>query len=131
VFYLYLCIDADQLVRNLGGDEELAKSAVAALVEAAATVAPNGKQASFASRMRSHFILAEKGGAQPRTLASAFAKAIEPKKAMEESHKKLLEMRGRFAKAYGEEDALPVVMNLQDGQGSLAEIIAFSTDWKA
>lgn len=131
VFYLYLCIDVDQLVRNLGGDAELAKSAVAALVEAAATVAPNGKQASFASRVRTHFMLAEKGSAQPRTLASAFAKAVEPKKAMEESHKRLIEMRDRFARAYGEEDVASVAMDLEAGQGSLAEVVAFATNWKA
>ena len=131
VFYLYLCIDTDQLVRNLGGDTELAKSAVAALVEAAATVAPNGKQASFASRVRSHFMLAEKGGAQPRTLASAFAKSVEPKKAMEDSPKRLLEMREKFARAYGEDNEKPVIMNLEAGEGSLAEVIEFATSWKA
>lgn len=131
VFYLYLCIDTGQLVRNLGGDEELAKSAVAALVEAAATVAPNGKQASFASRARAHFILAEKGDAQPRTLASAFAEAVKPKDAMAQSHKKLIDRRSRFAKAYGDEGAAFIVMDLEDGQGSLAEITAFAIDWKA
>ncbi|WP_237153306.1 type I-E CRISPR-associated protein Cas7/Cse4/CasC [Oryzibacter oryziterrae] len=131
VFYLYLCVDTGALVRNLGGDEELAKSAIAALVEAAATVAPNGKQASFASRVRSHFILAERGSDQPRTLASAFAKAVEPKVAMETSHKRLLAMRDKFAKAYADSDTASCVMDLQEGEGALADIIAFATDWKA
>ena len=131
VFYLYLCVDTGTLVRNLGGDVELARSAVAALVEAAATVAPNGKQASFASRVRSHFILAERGSDQPRTLAGAFAKAISERDAMSESQKRLLDQRDRFAKAYDEGDTVSAVMDVGTGEGSLAEIIAFATDWKA
>jgi len=131
LFYLYLCVDTDTLVRNLGGDADLARSAVAALVEAAATVAPNGKQASFASRVRSHFILAEKGSDQPRTLAGAFAKAIPEKLAMEDSQKRLMDQRSAFAKAYGEGDAAFAVMDVANGEGSLADIVAFATDWKA
>lgn len=132
VFYLYLCIDADLLVRNLGGDEDLAKSAVAALTEAAATVAPNGKQASFASHVRASYVLAEKGCAQPRTLAAAFARAIPPKNALEDSREALKGLREKFAKVYGYEGmAEPVVMDAETGQGSLADIIAFATDWKA
>lgn len=131
VFYLYLCVDTDTLVRNLGGDAELARSAVAALVEAAATVAPNGKQASFASRVRSHFILAEKGSDQPRTLAGAFAKAVPEKLAMEESQARLMAQRANFAKAYGENDAAFAVMDVAKGDGSLSDIVAFATQWKA
>ena len=52
IFYLYTCVDRQLLATNLGGDEELAKKAIAALVEAAATVSPTGKQATFASRAR-------------------------------------------------------------------------------
>jgi CRISPR system Cascade subunit CasC len=43
VFYLYLCVDAGLLLRNLGGDGQLAGTALAALAEAAATTAPSGK----------------------------------------------------------------------------------------
>lgn len=76
LFYLYLCVDCDLLVRNLGGDRALAQEALAALVECAATVSPRGKQASFASRARASFVMAECGAAQPRTLAAAFLKPI-------------------------------------------------------
>lgn len=131
VFYLYLCIDADQLVRNLAGDTELAASSVAALVEVAATVAPNGKQNSFAAHGRAHFILAEKGSAQPRTLASAFAKALNPKEAMEKSSSVLLDRRDKFAKAYGDDGVSSIKMDLDKGEGALADIIAFATDWRA
>ena len=62
--------------RNLGGNDGIAKSAIAALTEALATVSPGGKQASFASRARANYLLVEMGSQQPRTLGSAFAKPI-------------------------------------------------------
>ena len=69
VFYLYLCVDRGLLLRNLGDDAQSVRDAsLAALVEAAATVAPGGKQTSFASRARAIYALARKGigaAAQP------------------------------------------------------------------
>lgn len=130
IFYLYLCIDTDQLVKNLGGDESLAKAAVEALVEASATVSPGGKQNSFAAHGRAHFILAEKGTYQPRTLASAFGKALAPKQAATQSHVQLMERREKFAKAYSEVGLEHCVMDVETSEGSLAEIIAFASNWK-
>ncbi|MEA3277196.1 MAG: type I-E CRISPR-associated protein Cas7/Cse4/CasC [Pseudomonadota bacterium] len=66
LFYQYVCIDCDRLQGNLGGDTDLAGRATEALIEAAATVAPTGKQNSFASRAWAYFVLAEKGSRQPR-----------------------------------------------------------------
>jgi CRISPR system Cascade subunit CasC len=129
VFYLYLCIDADLLVANLAGDKELAKAAIAALIEAATKVAPNGKQNSFASRIRTSYLLAEKGGEQPRTLASAFAKSVKAQDALENSRKELRGLRQNFAAAYGEGDLQSQEMSVEEGRGSLAEIVAFATDW--
>jgi CRISPR system Cascade subunit CasC len=63
VFYLYSCVDTALLVRNLDGDTRLAAEACAAFAEAAATIAPRGKQPSFASRARAHYVLAERGDA--------------------------------------------------------------------
>jgi CRISPR system Cascade subunit CasC len=77
LFYLYLCIDKGLLVENLNGDTELANRALAALVEAAATVAPTGKQNSFGSRARASFILAERGNQQPRSLSVAFLNPVK------------------------------------------------------
>lgn len=77
VFYAYLCVDRELLAENLGGDAALAQRAIAALVECAATVAPRGKQASFASRAYALYGLAEKGDRQPRSLSMAFLKAID------------------------------------------------------
>jgi CT1975-like protein len=76
MFYLYLCVDRTLLVSNLGGDSSLAATALGALAEAAATVAPRGKQNSFAAHGRAGYVLAERGNQQPRTLAGAFARPV-------------------------------------------------------
>jgi CRISPR system Cascade subunit CasC len=76
VFYLYLCIDRDRLVENLQGDEELARRTLRGLAEAVCTIAPSGKQNSFASRAYASFALAEKGDRQPRSLAVSFLGGI-------------------------------------------------------
>src|SRR5208282_5204104 len=79
IFYLYVCINRDLLVENLEKQDpekakELADKTLAALVEAAAKVAPTGHQNSFASRVRTSYMLAEKGSDQPRSLMVAFLK---------------------------------------------------------
>jgi CRISPR system Cascade subunit CasC len=125
VFYLYACIDRDLLRKNLGGDETLAGTACAALVEAAATVAPGGKQASFASRARASFILAERGAAQPRSLAVAFLKPVDGEDMMAASIKALIGTRELIDEAYGKSTTAKKIMNVPDGQGTLAEILAF------
>jgi CRISPR system Cascade subunit CasC len=77
VFYTYVCVDCDLLLANLEEDHELAQKALAALLQAAATVSPTGKQASFASRARASYVLVERGEQQPRTLAGAFLRGVE------------------------------------------------------
>ncbi|MBE0596084.1 MAG: type I-E CRISPR-associated protein Cas7/Cse4/CasC [Desulfuromonadales bacterium] len=76
LFYSYICINREQLVENLGGDKDLAHKAIKALTEAAAKVAPEGKQNSFGSRAYASYILAEKGDQQPRSLSVAFLKPV-------------------------------------------------------
>lgn len=127
VFYIYLCINRDLLVQNLGGDEELAGKACAALVEAAATIAPTGKQSSFASRARASFVLAERGTEQPRSLAASFLKPVAENEVggdmMAASIKRLTTLREDLAKAYG--DSADVKLMQVPGEGSLAEILSF------
>lgn len=129
VYYLYLCIDRDSLVSNLDGDEELANRTIAALMKSAATVAPTGKQNSFASRARAHYILCEKGDYQPRTLAAAFLKPVEDRQDgyLVEAIKALEQEKKRLDTAYGETPA-SAVMNAVAGTGTLQEIIDFATN---
>lgn len=79
VFYIYLCVNLDLLVENLGGDNgarALARDSLDGLLRAVLTVAPSGKQASFASRARASYCLAELGSSQPRSLSVAFLAPI-------------------------------------------------------
>lgn len=76
LFYSYVCLDCDLLKKNLGGVAELGQRTIRALVEAAAMVAPSGKQNSFGSRAWAPYVLAEKGDRQPRGLSLAFIKPV-------------------------------------------------------
>ncbi|ACL60256.1 type I-E CRISPR-associated protein Cas7/Cse4/CasC [Methylobacterium nodulans] len=125
LFYLYVCIDRDLLVRNLAGDEDLARAGLSAVVRAVTTVAPRGKQASFASRARASFGLLERGSEMPRTLAAAFLKPVGGEDVLETSIARLLSLRESFARAYGDE-AETAIMNVPAGEGSLADLIALA-----
>ena len=126
LFYLYICVDRDLLLKNLDGNKDVRDSALAALVEAAATVAPKGKQASFASRARALYVLAEKGTAQPRSLAAAFLKPIRGDDQGASSIKALMAFRERLDKAYGPCASESCVMDcVGEEQGSLVELREF------
>lgn len=123
LFYLYVCVDTALLQRNLS-DPALGAASLAALVLAAATVAPTGKQASFASRARAHYILAEAGDQTPRTLAAAFLKPIEGTDPLVASVQALRRLRDDMDKAYGACATARSEMQV-GGEGSLDEILAF------
>jgi CRISPR system Cascade subunit CasC len=128
VFYLYACIDRDLLRQNLGGDDALAGTACAALVEAAATVAPSGKQASFASRARASYILAERGTDQPRSLTAAFLRPVDETEeggVLAASIKELTKLRTALTKAYNDGTGPTAEMNVLTGEGTLEDIKVF------
>ena len=125
VFYLYVCVNRDLLLENLDGSMALRDSSLAALVEAAATVSPRGKQASFASRARANYVLAERGVAQPRSLAGAFLKPIRGEDHGELSVKELERFRDRLDAAYGDQGQPRSTMNVATGEGTLNDIINF------
>jgi len=125
IFYLYVCLDADQLVRNLSGEKKLASVAAEAFVEAIATVSPKGKQNSFASRAYASFALGELGSRSPRSLAAAFVKPVGADGENDfdgASKKKLTDLRGSFDKVYGQCWNKELVMDVAAGQGSLASL---------
>ena len=127
VFYTYICINRDLLVENLGGDDEadLADRAIGALVEAACTVTPSGKQNSFASHARASYALAERGEGQPRSLAGAFVKSVDSDNLLDASITGLRNYREGMVKAYGDETA-SLEMDVPKGSGTLADIVAFA-----
>ena len=132
VFYLYACIDRHLLVGNLGGNGSLADAGIAALLEAMATVSPSGKQASFASRARAIYALAERGSSQPRSLAAAFVKPVNDRRDYAGSSVKALEdFRDNLDRVYGACCERHYSFNALSGEGSLAEMIAFSVGQEA
>jgi len=128
IFYLYACVDTSLLVRNLGGDLALAADACGALAEAAATVAPKGKQPSFAARSRAHYVLAERGEAQPRTLAGAFIRPVDDRDLAAASTAKLEDWRAKLDEAYGAAADASTILNVEGRCGSLRDVINFCRD---
>jgi CRISPR system Cascade subunit CasC len=128
IFYLYACVDTGLLVKNLGGERGLAADACAALAEAAATVSPKGKQPSFAARARAHYVLAEFGSPQPRTLAGAFIKPVDDADLATASVKELEEWRSKLDRAYGPAAEASVTMDVAAERGTLADIVEFCRD---
>lgn len=125
LYYLYICINRNLLVKNLKGDQGLAKKSLAALMEASAKVAPNGKQNSFASRAYASYILAEKGEQQPRSLSVAFLDPIRGNNFLAKAITELEEKRANLENVYGPCANDKKVMNAHTGEGSLEEILKF------
>lgn len=76
-YYKYFNIHWEQLVKNLGGDAEVARQAVVAFVEAAATAQPSGKQNTFAANNLPDLVLVEVSKANlPVSYANAFVKPV-------------------------------------------------------
>lgn len=72
-YYKYLNVCWEGLVKNLGGDVEVARQAILALVEAAATAQPTGKQNSFAAFNLPDLVLIE---VTPKNLPVSYANAF-------------------------------------------------------
>ncbi|OAZ98747.1 type I-E CRISPR-associated protein Cas7/Cse4/CasC [Halomonas sp. G11] len=136
LFYLYICIDRQQLVENLQGNSELANQAIAALVEAAAKMSPKGKQNSFGSRAHASYVLAEKGNQQPRSLSTAYLRPIVGQDQALDAIKRIEEQANAFDSAYDAGADSRFVTSAETGyeepqlkgnvkKGSLTELIAF------
>jgi CRISPR system Cascade subunit CasC len=129
LFYLYICINRDLLIENLDGDTELANKTIQALAEVAATVAPTGKQKSFASRAWASYVLAEKGKRQPRSLSVAFLKPASSSDILAEAINQIEMTREKLDKVYyGHEKEVTLpnkTLNALTGEGSLKEMLEF------
>lgn len=126
LFYTYVCINRDLLLNNLGVDNNLVNKTLVALLDAAATVAPKGKQASFGSRAYASYILVEKGSRQPRSLSVAFLTPIKSKNMLADTIKALEDTRVKMDTAYGKCDEYGgKVLNICAGQGTLEELYKY------
>ncbi len=131
LFYLYLCINRELLQQNLGGDAELAGQALQGLLHAVSQVAPTGMQNSFGSRARASYLLAEKGDQQPRSLVQAFLKPVKPygdRDMLALAVEALAQRRDNFDKVYGACADSRCHFDVEKGEGSLAEVVAFVKD---
>lgn len=103
-YYKYLNVHWEELVSNLGGDKEIAKRAVKALLEAAAMAHPSGKQNSFGAFNLPDFVLVEVSERNlPVSYANAFLKPVSgfgDKSLMANSVKQMSDYVTRLSKAY-------------------------------
>ncbi|MCC7079922.1 MAG: type I-E CRISPR-associated protein Cas7/Cse4/CasC [Burkholderiales bacterium] len=128
LFYIYLCINCELLKENLGGDSILTAKALEALLHAATKISPTGMQNSHASRAYASYVLAEKGDRQPRSLVQSFLKPVKPfdGEDMLEKAIEAIETRcANFDKVYGPCADARYVINVDQGKGSLAELVSF------
>ena len=126
VFYLYVCVDRGLLLRNLDNTRAVHDASLTALVQAAATVGPRGKQASFASHARAIYVLGETGTAQPRSLAAAFLKPVAGEDLGNSSVEALEDFRERLDSAYGPCADESYAVNCLSGEGKLSELTSFA-----
>lgn len=76
LFYGYVVIDMPALIKNCGGDGNLASRLVHNLTHLIAEVSPGAKLGSTAPYGRADLMLVEAGDRQPRSLATAFRKSL-------------------------------------------------------
>lgn len=126
IYYQYVNVNVDLLVRNLGGDRALAAKGLEALARALAYATPTGKQNSHAHRPRAAYIRAERGGQPPRDLTGAFFRPVEGEDLLEESVGRLEAMAAKIDRAYGPSFDDLAVLDVERGVGSLDEIATFA-----
>jgi len=125
VFYLYICLDKTLLSKNLQHDETLVKQTLQGLLQAATTIAPTGKQNSFASRARASYALAEKGDQQPRSLAVAYLNPIYGQTLLATAIAELKTNRDNMNAVYGDCADATQEFNVLTGEGSLDNLLTF------
>ncbi len=105
LYYKYFSLHWEQLVENLGGDEEMAQQTLAAFLKAAALTTPTGKQNAFAAHNPPDLILIEvKVDNIPISYANAFLAPVVPDRdqdVMEKSIEALSRYVGQIKAAYG------------------------------
>jgi len=115
-FYRYARIDWNLLVKNLGGDKELARKTVEGFLRAAALAIPSGKQNSFAAQNPPDFMLGVvRTDGQSWSLANAFEAPVKPGREgglMAASIQKLDAYWAKLNKAYGNDGTTTAALSL-------------------
>lgn len=129
LFYGYTVVDLPALLRNLGGDADMAGAVLHNLVHLIAEVSPGAKLGSTAPYGRAGFMLLEAGDRQPRSLAEAFRTPCEAQ--LPVAVAALARQLAAFDAAYatGEDRRIMSLSNAEVGgaaPGSLADLGAFA-----
>ena len=99
LFYGYVVVDRQTLLKNLGNDAAMAAEVTRRLVHLIATVSPGAKLGSTAPYDFASWMLVEAGNRQPRSLAEAFRKPCAP--LVEEAEAAIQGHLERLDAAYG------------------------------
>lgn len=127
LFYHYVCVNRRQLAQTLG-DPELVRRGLTALITAALTSSPSGKQNSFGSRAYALYALAEKGEAQPRSLHAAFLSPVAGEDVLATAVGRLTSACEKMDAVYGPCAAERASFNAATGEGSLQALAAFAAE---
>lgn len=122
-YYGYVAVDVHRLVKNLGGDVELAKKAVARLVEAVTTVSPSAKQNSFACHSPATYAMVEVGNGQPVALFNAFEAAVKGDNVAAAAIAALKERADCHARVYASQRVERVEFNVLTCEGTLEGVV--------
>lgn len=131
VFYVYVAVNRDLLVENLGGDEALAARALKALARAVTQTSPSGKRNAYGSHVIASYARVERSTQQPRNLSVAFLKPMRAKRdvgLLEASVKALEDTATKMDAVYGDCVDATVRFNASTGEGTLGEVEAFWTE---
>lgn len=105
-FYRYARLDWDQLLKNLAGDQELARRTVAGFLRAAHAAVPSGKQNAFAAQNPPSLALAVvREDCMAWSLANAFERPVRAARDsgyVDPSIATLDEYWGRLSRVYGD-----------------------------
>lgn len=124
LFYTYICIDRDLLVKNLNGNEALANRTLRAFTESTLKVSPTGKQNSFASRAYASWALVEKGDDQPRSLAAAFYNPVNGTHQLETAIRHITQLRENMNTVYNQQTA-SACFDVSRKEGKMSDVLDF------
>lgn len=108
LFYGYVVLDIDMLIRNLGGDVKMAAQITERVIMIIATQSPGAKLGSTAPYSYASWLLAEAGDWQPRSLAEAFRDACK-KPLLKEAEVRIAAHLEKLDEAYGSGEARKVM----------------------
>ena len=103
LFYGYVVLDRGTLLRNLGGDADMAGEVTERFVHLVATVSPGAKLGSTAPYGYASWMFLEAGDRQPRSLAEAFRNPCKP--SIEAAEDAVRDHLGRLDDVYGTGEA--------------------------